>query len=61
MWQRYRRDPKGAIAGYRASLTLGGTRPLPELFATAGARFAMDGPAVKEAVDGIVARLAELS
>ena len=61
IWQRYRRDPAAAVAGYRAALALGGSRPLPELFAAAGARFAMDGPAVKDAVEGIVARLKELS
>ena len=60
VWQRFRRDPAEAVTGYRAALALGGSRPLPELFATAGARFAMDGPAVKEAVDGVVQRLAEL-
>jgi oligoendopeptidase F len=60
LWQRFRKDPKAAVTGYRAGLALGGSRPLPELFATTAARFAMDGPAVKEAVDGIVARFAEL-
>ncbi len=60
VWQQFRRDPAAAIAGYRASLALGGSRPLPELFLAAGARFAMDGTAVKEAAEGIVARLAEL-
>jgi oligoendopeptidase F len=60
VWQRFRRDPAKAVADYRAALALGGSRPLPELFATAGAKFAMDGPAVKAAVDGIVARLAEI-
>jgi oligoendopeptidase F len=60
IWQRFRRDREAAIAGYRAALALGGGRPLPELFAAAGARFAMDGPAVREAAKGIAERLAEL-
>jgi oligoendopeptidase F len=60
LWQRFRRDPAAAIKGYRAALALGASRPLPELFAAAGARFAMDGPAMEEAVSGIVARLEEL-
>ncbi|MFI5402720.1 MAG: M3 family oligoendopeptidase [Planctomycetota bacterium] len=60
LWQRFRRDPGSAIADYRAALALGGSRPLPELFATSGARFAMDGGAVQEAALGIVARLAQL-
>jgi oligoendopeptidase F len=60
IWQRFRRDREAAIGGYRAALALGGSRPLPELFAAAGARFAMDGPAVSEAAEGILRRLAEL-
>ena len=32
-------DPAAALAGYRKGLSLGGTRPLPELFAAAGVRF----------------------
>jgi oligoendopeptidase F len=32
----------GAVERYRSSLALGGTRPLPELFAAAGARLAFD-------------------
>ncbi len=39
LWTRYRRDRKGAIDSYRRSLTLGGSRPLPELFKTAGVPF----------------------
>ncbi len=39
VWQRYRRDPRAAVAGYRAALALGGSRPLPELLAAAGASF----------------------
>lgn len=60
IWQRFRRDRGAAIGGYRAALALGGSRPLPELFATAGARFAMDGPAVAEAAQGIIERLREI-
>jgi oligoendopeptidase F len=39
LWQRYREDPDVAVADYRSALALGGTRPLPELFAAAGIRF----------------------
>jgi oligoendopeptidase F len=34
-----RENPQQALANYRAALKLGGTRPLPELFAAAGIRF----------------------
>jgi oligoendopeptidase F len=60
VWRRFRREPAAALAGYRAALALGGRSPLPELFATAGARFAMNGPAVADAVGDLVARLREL-
>jgi oligoendopeptidase F len=46
-----RRDQKKAIADYRKALSLGSTVSLPELFATAGAKFAFDAATLKEAVD----------
>ena len=39
IWQRSRADHAGAVASYRRALALGGSRPLPELFAAAGIRF----------------------
>ena len=39
LWMKARQDPRRAIANYRAALALGGTRPLPELFAAAGITF----------------------
>jgi oligoendopeptidase F len=38
-WLKSRHDPRSALANYRAALKLGGTRPLPDLFAAAGIRF----------------------
>lgn len=35
IWTRYRREPKEAIAAYKRALSLGGSKPLPEIFATA--------------------------
>lgn len=37
VWRNARQDYHGAVAGYRAGLSLGGSRPLPELFSAAGA------------------------
>ncbi len=48
IWQNALADPQGALQKYRAALALGGTRPLPELFETAGARFAFDRETVGE-------------
>jgi oligoendopeptidase F len=39
IWQAYRKDPDAAIAAYRRGLALGGSRPLPELFAAAAVEF----------------------
>ena len=39
LWMKSRHDPRKALANYRAALSLGGTRPLPELFAAAGIQF----------------------
>jgi oligoendopeptidase F len=53
LWRRFRRDPGAAVARYRDALALGGSRPLPELFDTAGAPFAMDEKAMADAVAAI--------
>jgi len=39
LWMKSREDPRRALANYRSALALGGTRPLPELFAAAGINF----------------------
>jgi oligoendopeptidase F len=39
VWLNALGDRAGAVAAYRRALALGGSRPLPELFAAAGARF----------------------
>ena len=39
MWVRARQDRPGALSDYRKALSLGGSRPLPQLFAAAGLKF----------------------
>src|SRR3989339_42937 len=39
LWKRYKQEPYAAIDGYKKGLSLGGSRPLPELFETAGIKF----------------------
>jgi oligoendopeptidase F len=51
VWANARHDQKKAVADYRKALALGATVPLPELFATAGAKFAFDAKTLKKAVD----------
>lgn len=39
LWVAAQEDPASALAGYRRALALGGSKPLPELFAAAGLPF----------------------
>ena len=39
IWQQSKKDPRAAIAHYKKGLSLGGSRPLPELFAATGIKF----------------------
>jgi oligoendopeptidase F len=39
LWRHYKQNPRTALMNYRTGLTLGGTRPLPELFNAAGIQF----------------------
>jgi oligoendopeptidase F len=48
LWVRYRRDRAAAVRRYREGLALGGSRPLPELFAAAGLRFDPRGESLLE-------------
>ncbi len=50
IWRASQVDRAGAVAAYRRALALGGTRPLPELYAAAGARLAFDAGTMAELV-----------
>jgi len=39
LWLNYQQDPAAALERYRKGLSLGGTKPLPELFEAAGLKF----------------------
>ncbi len=39
LWNNYKKEPQKAVEDYLAGLSLGNSRPLPELFKTAGAKF----------------------
>lgn len=42
VWRNAKRNQAEAVAAYRRALALGGTRPLPELYAAAGAELVFD-------------------
>lgn len=60
LWGNSLADPAAALAAYRSALRLGGTRPLPELFAAAGARFAFDAATLRAAIDLVAAQIDRL-
>jgi oligoendopeptidase F len=60
MWHKEKLDHDGTIAGYREALALGGSRPLRDLFARAGIRFAMDEEIMQQVIPAVVARMKEL-
>lgn len=51
VWRNALQDHTKAVRDYRAALALGDTRPLPQLFAAAGATFAFDAATLGELVD----------
>ncbi len=60
VWRNSLSDQAGATEAYRKALALGNTRPLPELFETAGARFAFDAATIGELAELLEGKLAEL-
>jgi oligoendopeptidase F len=50
VWANSKRDQAKALADYKQGLALGGSRPLPELFAAAGGRFDFSAQTVKPLV-----------
>jgi oligoendopeptidase F len=60
IWRNSLHDPVAAVARYRAALALGATRPLPELYETAGARLTFDADDIAGLVALVEARIQEL-
>ncbi|HEY8751656.1 MAG TPA: M3 family oligoendopeptidase [Tepidisphaeraceae bacterium] len=60
LWMKAKHDPRGALAGYRAALALGGTKPLPELFAAAGIAFDFSAKTLNPLVKALREELEEL-
>jgi oligoendopeptidase F len=60
LWLKAKEDPRRALANYRAALKLGGTRPLPDLFAAAGIRFDFSQQTLRPLMDALAEELASL-
>jgi len=57
VWRNYRSDPRAAVDAYRRALALGGSRPLPELFATANVKFDLSPAMLRGLVADVVQQL----
>ena len=60
VWANSRRDKAKALNDYKKSLALGGSRPLPELFAAAGCKFQFDVATIKPLIQLAGAELKKL-
>jgi oligoendopeptidase F len=61
VWANSHRGKASALNAYRHALALGGSRPLPELFAAAGCRFAFDRATVAPLVRLVREQLEKLA
>lgn len=50
VWANSKRDQAKTLRDYKTALALGGSKPLPELFATAGCKFQFDAATMKPLV-----------
>ena len=53
VWVNAGREGPGALARYRSALALGGSRPLPELFAAAGCRWDFGKAALRPLIEAV--------
>ncbi len=60
VWVHSRADHRAAVERYWQALALGGSKPLPQLFAAAGATFRFDAGTLKPLVDAVAEELATL-
>ena len=61
VWANARRDRAKAVRDYRQALALGGSRPLPELFATAGCRFDFSAATIRPLMEMVREELSQLT
>jgi len=61
LWQRSTSDHAGALNDYKSALRLGGSKPLPELFAAAGIPFDFSPSTVRRVGDTVAAELDALA
>lgn len=57
LFLNFKKDPRLTINQYRQGLTLGGSRPLPELFTAAGLKFDFSAKTIAPLVEGLAREL----
>ncbi|MEM7037610.1 MAG: M3 family oligoendopeptidase, partial [Bacteroidota bacterium] len=57
VWRNYRRDPDKGLADYLNALSMGYTRPIPELYEAAGIRFDFSEGYIRELVEFLLEEL----
>ena len=57
MWLKYRENPDEALDAYKCGLSLGGSKPLPQLFESAGLKFDFTADMVTELMATVEAEL----
>ncbi len=60
LWQNAKRDEAQALRRYREALSLGGSRPLPELWAAAGLKFDFSEATLRPLIAAVQKELAQL-
>jgi oligoendopeptidase F len=60
IWRDSLADYRAAVGRYKHALALGGTRPLPEIYAAAGAALIFDAPRMRDLVTLVEERIEEL-
>lgn len=59
IWHHYRSDPPTALHQYRSALALGATKTVPELYAAAGATFAVDTITLRSTIQALMQTIGE--
>ncbi|MCL2330488.1 MAG: M3 family oligoendopeptidase [Phycisphaerae bacterium] len=60
LWVNARKDKQAALKRYREALALGGSRPLPELWAAAGLKFDFTAQTLQPLIDAVQKELEQL-
>ncbi len=60
LWKQFKKNKEHALDHYIQSLSLGGTKTLPELYEAAGLKFDFSGPYIKELMDFVEKEMKEL-